>query len=264
MNDNRFEFKANINVDVSSETIDKVVTSIGNTISSMSDTLLGMTVGKWLLEKQYAYKTYKRDMEYKFVKADPHKIVVPDLEIGVPVFQNLIYSASKEELRKMYMNLLANASYVDTKEIIHPCLADIIKQLSRQDAVIFKTLYESMSPYHSGKLPIVNVTYLEQKNYARTFFNIAKINVDEYISILNVQTAIDNFVRLGLFKLGIPNVNCLPKKMYDTFETDCNIISEIKSDLPVDTVSLTPNTLQITTLGGMLYEVCIKDFEDCF
>jgi hypothetical protein len=74
------------------------------------------------------------------IKHLPEEKVAPVLpEIGVPILEKLSY-VTDEELSDLYVNLLAKASCVDTVQFAHPAFANIINNLSPDEALLLKEL----------------------------------------------------------------------------------------------------------------------------
>src|SRR5262245_48813090 len=60
-------------------------------------------------------------------------------EIGVPIVEKLSY-VTDDELSDMYVNLLANASTINTAQFAHPAFVHIINNLSPDEALLLKEI----------------------------------------------------------------------------------------------------------------------------
>lgn len=98
---------------------------------------------KWILNKEYAIDETKKLLEKKLENVNPDNIVEPEPYVAVPAIQAISYSMNNGELRNLYANLLANAMNSDIKNMVHPSFVEIIKQMSPNDATIFKIVSES-------------------------------------------------------------------------------------------------------------------------
>jgi hypothetical protein len=65
------------------------------------------------------------------------QIIPVSPEIGVPILEKLTY-VTDDELSDMYINLLANASTVNTARFAHPAFVHIINSLSPDEALLLK------------------------------------------------------------------------------------------------------------------------------
>lgn len=252
-------FNFDLKAEVSPETIHQIYIDGSRAVGSIVETLLAATCGKWLAQKRYDLKCFKKDLEQKLKDKDESKISPPEPYIAVPLFHAIQYGASDENLRDLYINLLSRASYFDTKDSVHPCLIEIIKQLSPRDAVVLKKLYEIIESTNSGFIPLISLTQIISENYGRFFKNIPPINCDDFLNAKHLQTAIDNFVRLGLFTLGIPNVNTLNNNSYNIFEK-VNVLDTIKSENLGYEFIEHRNKIELTNVGVLFFENCLKEF----
>lgn len=72
-------------------------------------------------------------------KIKKERIISPDPEIAVPIIESMRYTSHKEELRKMFINLLGASMNKDCIDE-HPSFVYIIKQLSSDECKILKYL----------------------------------------------------------------------------------------------------------------------------
>jgi hypothetical protein len=82
----------------------------------------------------------KRNLEKyrKRLEAVPEdEITTVRPEIGVPILEKLSY-VTDDELSDMYVNLLANASTINTAQFAHPAFVHIINNLSPDEALLLK------------------------------------------------------------------------------------------------------------------------------
>lgn len=86
----------------------------------------------WGYEKIEAY--IKLRLEEKFKKNTVESINVPAPNIAVPLLESFRYTAFQEELRDMYINLLATSMDKHKAVTAHPSFVEILKQLSPDEA----------------------------------------------------------------------------------------------------------------------------------
>lgn len=75
-----------------------------------------------------------------FSKTPSDKRVLPDPTIICPLLENVVNSFNKEDIVKLYSNLLSAATNKDTIEKVHPAFITIISQMTPLDAKIFSQL----------------------------------------------------------------------------------------------------------------------------
>ncbi|CAK8724281.1 hypothetical protein KKHLCK_13885 [Candidatus Electrothrix laxa] len=76
----------------------------------------------------------------KLKKIPPDRIQLPDPSIAIPVLQGININYNHEILRELFLELLTTAMDKNKSSIAHPCLAEIIKQISPDEAKIIKHL----------------------------------------------------------------------------------------------------------------------------
>lgn len=62
----------------------------------------------------------------------------PDIQIVAPALEASKYCVEKEELRKMFVNLIASSINSDKVASVHPIFNDIIRKLSSTDALLLR------------------------------------------------------------------------------------------------------------------------------
>jgi len=67
-----------------------------------------------------------------------HRLVTPKANVAIPALEAMRYSADEPELQRMYVNLLETAMDRETAEKAHPAFAEIMRQLTPDEARIFE------------------------------------------------------------------------------------------------------------------------------
>ena len=86
-------------------------------------------------------------------------IVEPPSHVAVPVIIANSYNEN-EELRDLYVKLLAKSMDKRTQNQVHPSFVEIIKQLSPEEALLLKT-----NPILETSLPICSIRYQKKSVY---------------------------------------------------------------------------------------------------
>lgn len=155
-----------------------------------------------------------------------------------------------EQLKNMYANLLARAMLKSEQSKVHPSFVEIIKQLSPNDALLFK---EIMEREYS---PIIHLSVVQDIGNNDYHYNLNwKNNYNESnVSLSNLQ-------RLGLIE--IPN-----KKAYSLGDV-YNIVreskgykkvcQELKEKYPQNELHEDKSFVNTNALSRSFYEVCLDD-----
>jgi hypothetical protein len=70
-----------------------------------------------------------------------HRLVPPEPTVAGPALESLRFAGSQPALREMYVNLLATAMDKETATKAHPSFAEIIRQLTPDEARVVRLLY---------------------------------------------------------------------------------------------------------------------------
>lgn len=93
--------------------------------------------------------TFTADLAEKTAEIPEEHLTTPRASVAFPAMEGLGYSIDEPDLKEMYLNLLAAATDDRREEDAHPSFAEIIKQLSAQEAQLLLAILDS-SP-----LPII-------------------------------------------------------------------------------------------------------------
>lgn len=83
---------------------------------------------------EYFVDTFPQEMAAKIANIPDEYLVTPPASIAVPTLQGLSYTFEEPDLKELYLNLLATASDDRRADQAHPAFADIIKQLTANEA----------------------------------------------------------------------------------------------------------------------------------
>jgi hypothetical protein len=191
----------------------------------------------------------------------------PNARIAVPAIQALVYSMHEEEIREMFINLLASDMHPDKKSCVHPSFVQIIKEMSPLEGVILSN-WRKLGFSHDGVIEYQKKSHPGSWEYAlegeqdeealeheKWDFATARISstfrladehkhdreFDKFFSGLRnhnpsswqVQAAVANLVRLGLLQL--------------YFEASAQRLSKARI------------ALHLTPLGKDFLEVCVTE-----
>lgn len=106
--------------------------------SSLYNMLMPLRVLNFAAEKVEGYfaKKFGEELGGRLADAPPEEVIEPKSFIAGPAIQGIADTVDEPDLRKMYLSLLARAMRKDTAETAHPSFAEIVKQLSPDEARI--------------------------------------------------------------------------------------------------------------------------------
>ena len=119
----------------------------------------------------------------------------PPLNIAGPVMQGLTYTYESDELRKMFLSLLATSMDSAKDGTAHPAFADIIRQIDAEEAHYLRSVLRGVSA------PIVEVRSGDATNYTlriKHLLNVLRDGVPD--TNPRIAAYVENWVRLGLVR----------------------------------------------------------------
>ncbi len=121
--------------DVLGPAVSEVGVVVGRSVKALLAPIRGLLWG-WDRIEEYV----ENELQKRLEKIPEKQIKSPDPEIAVPLLESLTYTAQNKTLRELYIALLANAMDRRREGIVHPSYVEIIKKMSRIDAVVFEYL----------------------------------------------------------------------------------------------------------------------------
>lgn len=125
---------------------DKPTQNIGTTLADIWYLVFGgisQAAEKRKLKYSYALQEFEKELKEKISKIPEEKLTDPDIQIIAKALEEAKYCIDKEELRKMFNNLISSSLNIDFCNYIHPSFPLIINQLSIYDAKIFNIIYHN-------------------------------------------------------------------------------------------------------------------------
>lgn len=177
-----------------------------------------------------------------------------DGEIAVPALKKLEYNTS-EELEELFLNLLTSASNQAKEGIVHPSFANIISELSSDEARILNYL-------KTEKQPICTVNIRVNYNdglYSDYYHDTTVFDCNDVIKFRNnIRAYLENMKRLGLIKAwGIPTDAEQYKQIEEYLEPSKNAIEQEKSEY--SSVVYKRSYYDFTEFGKNFINSCLPD-----
>ncbi len=184
----------------------------------------------------------------------PVEDVVPiPSEVGVPVLEKFTH-VTNEELCELYAELLRKASINSTQNLAHPSFANILSNLSPDEALILKAIKGTRG------VPVVEVRYQKasENEWVTMHPMLAGINcladlsfpdnVPAYFSNLEGQGLITK--RVGVFMVG--------ENIYEPLEsTGHRLFSHLEDQFEGYNLKFIREKLEITQFGELMLKACV-------
>lgn len=222
----------------------------------------------WSLNKEYNVKQIKAELEKSLSSVDPEKIISPEPYVAVPAIEAISYSINNKELCALYANLLAKSMISDTKDKVHPAFVEIIKQLSPNDALIFKEC-STRNIIPAAKLSIIMIQKGLHMSGSAPLQQLALDLVADisfsFISEEQVRVSLDNLIRTGLLQLNNFSLEDATSynfiKSSDVYLKLTERFHELNAIEPTaDHIHIDRKCISVTALGNLFREICIDGF----
>lgn len=143
----------------------------------------------------YFETQFARDMAYKLSEIPAEQVVEPTLSIAAQAAEGLSYSLEEPPLKEMYLNLLATASNLEKRQHAHPSFAEIIKQLSSEEALLLPHVFSV-----AEALPLVRLKrHHPDGSWSKVHAYVTRLPANVGYDAL--ESFCDNWVRLGLIEI---------------------------------------------------------------
>lgn len=127
-----------------------VLSSVGDTLSLVPRTV-GVLLGpwkKWVVNGESNIEEAIRQIEEKMEDVPEDCFCEPAQNVVVPAIQQLSYSYDSQDLRGLYVNLLASSMDKRVSPLVHPSFVSIIGQLTPDEAKMMSWLSEGLGKDH--------------------------------------------------------------------------------------------------------------------
>ena len=167
--------------------------------------------------REYFSGQFQKDLAEKAATIPPENIVEPKASVAGPTLQGLAFTHEEENLKEMYLNLLATAMDNRVSEDAHPAFVEIIKQLNGVEADLIKGLLIGSSPIAIAQIQANLGVDKGYNTLLRHVLNLRNNVTQQPIENPRLPAMIDNWIRLGLAEVA-----------YDKFLSDQNAYSWVE------------------------------------
>lgn len=195
--------------------------------------------------------------------------ISPKPNVAVPVVEALRYLGADDSLRGLYVNLLASAMDIETAYRAHPSFAEIIKQLTSDEAKILQVLSRN------GSIPLLSIHlytrlrglrritgYLSSDSYSyqrgvECFSNVGEQAGCECVEL--TPNYLDNLARLGLIEKR-HGISFTDAQVYADLEAHESIGDYMASHQSADVQPrIERYSAGLTSLGKQFIKACVVD-----
>ena len=203
----------------------------------------------WCLNREFMVKEFEIELQKKLEKHKIENIVDADPSIFIPSAQAVSYNWDKEDIKELYLNLMASDMDRLTKESVHPSFSEVIKQMDSLDVRIFTKIYRK------NVLPIYK---LEQKKNRGTIPILSYLLSDDFYenaSETKVIKSLNNLERLKLIDI-IDDEFFVDESLYIPINN--GTIMQLYKNKYSDSLEITKGMIRRTEFGKDFYDVCCK------
>ncbi len=260
----KIETKANVNVDLTEtsnmitkdliESKNKISKNIGGKIGFCWDFLTAKIkpiMYETIRECDYKLKEIDIKLAKKYEKIPDDNRTEPRLSIVGPAIDVLKYNLDEEHIKEMFVNILTGEMDNRKQNKILPAYAEIIKQLSKEDAMLLKSLKQIRKQQLSTC--ILRLKFDNQEGY----IDLDTIIVDSLNhTIKPKKIVLENLERLNIIKLSnniiFPANEKMVKNAFNYYKSNYFI-----GDKPPEAkLTYTDGSLIITDFGWNFIDIC--------
>ncbi|MFR3686567.1 MAG: DUF4393 domain-containing protein [Enterococcus sp.] len=142
--------------------------------------------------------------------------------LAVQALEDALYRLDEEELREYYANLIAAALDDRVNTNVHPSFSTILKQMSSEDALLFKQLTRTSIFLLSQYLPLatVQMKLLPDGGYGMIYKDALILPTGDNFTIEQKNVSLSSLERLGLVKVYRNQQLSGPLRMIDTMPNE--------------------------------------------
>lgn len=226
--------------------------AIGGGIASVFDIIFSPF--KFLNSKiQISQENFKIKLSKKLNDIPESKLVEPELNKIGPILEASKFYVENDILSDMFANLLASACNTDTVNTSHISFVEIIKQLTPQEALLIKDLYENKNNYACANIKFVKSDGINNLlvNYIHSNFIESDGKIEEYMTYL------ENLQRLKIIEIS-DTIWLSDDKRYDCIRNSI-IFKDFKEKLSAfGNVDISKKYWSFTHFGNQFVKVCLK------
>lgn len=189
----------NLKTQIYQDGIQKPLQSVSKTLSDVWFLVFGgisQIADKRKMKYSHNLECYYQELSEVISKIPKDKLIEPNIQITAQALENSKYCIESKELRKMFVNLISKSVHADFATTAHPSFAEIIKQMSVDDARILTTI-----PMKEN-IPIVDYVVVDRVDNSQSvkLSNVYLSNLPR-MDIFRECSSISSLSRLGILNI---------------------------------------------------------------
>ena len=210
----------------------------------------------WGYEKIASYLENK--VEQKLANVPPENIQTPKANIAVPIIEGMRNVSEDEDLQEIYANLLANAMNRKVAHGVLPSFAEIVKQLTSDEAKLIKYFTTPNIIFPVVQLRVVTNNGPSQEGWDILQNHYSKFGIKAgCVYPMHTPMYLDNLTRLGLIEISYVN-QYAKRQAYDEILQDPNTL-ELKDHIesnPNKKLDFLFGSARLTSFGENFCKAC--------
>ena len=140
---------------------------------------------------------FAEDLAEKLDSVSEDDLTSPSPVVAAKAMEGLSYSLDEPDLKQMYLNLLGTASSRQRQGDAHPSFAEVIRQLSAQEASLLPQFLQNLAGEPAVEVRARNETggFITLERHV---VEIKTVQTEQQVIIPNWPVFVDNWTRLGL------------------------------------------------------------------
>jgi len=170
---------------------------------TINNALLPLAAVNFAFDKarKYFSEKFEQDLSEKAAKIPPEDLVEPKASIAGPTLQGLAFTHEEDNLKDMFLSLLATAMDGRVAPEAHPAFVEIIKQLTSEEAALLRSILKT-----EGLIPIVKVGLVNKdgSTWSTLYTHLLSLSNSEtgdQVENSKCPAMVDNWIRLGLVEV---------------------------------------------------------------
>ncbi len=150
--------------------------------------------------REYFMNCFSKDFENKTKSIPKECVVEPKISIVGPALQGLAFSCEEDELKSMYISLIAAAIDVRKAQDVHPAFIEIVRQITAKEAILLQTVLSL------DIMPIAQLILHDGEDgrflvMTRHLMSVAVYTEGSNEQNIVEQSMVENWIRLGLVEV---------------------------------------------------------------
>ncbi len=165
---------------------------------TINNALLPLAAVNFAFEKarKYFAERFDQDLQEKAASIPPEELIEPKASVAGPALQGLAFAHEEEDLKDLFLELLAAAMDKRKANVVHPAFVDIVKQLEAQETRHLKVILGA------DILPIANLVRRHKSEGSQIIMRRHVLDMTDDEGAPSIEEGlgamVDNWVRLGL------------------------------------------------------------------